>query len=641
MMFPRIVTVRKPNKTYQYLVISESVRIQGKGSTTCNIANLGNIEKFQTRDITSLIDGFIRLFELDHYALSEDIEILESLEHGTILLWRKLWEELGLSDIIERQVCSKEKQVALEVGKYIELMVVNRCVDPLSKLGASRWVERTCYKAMKGYADLSLDVNHFYRSMDYFLRHKDEIELAIFKRLRNLFSINVKLTFYDITSSYFYSDNCPIGENGYSRDKRPDLEQIVIGVVTSFEGYPIKHYVFEGNSKDETTVRQVVSSLKSDYHIEETTFVGDRGMITKLNLSRIEQEGYDYIMGVKHRQDGMCAMLLETEGWEAGGYEWHQGLKIKERKVRIKDFLIWKTKRWLGQSQVNPGARAMVRFEAKIQSLTNRDGVDYADFKPLLEELAGAEDKKLCRKLFALIKKYVGRYEEEPRYIVCLNEERKAIAQKKREAMVTRLSKELKEWTPTEAQKPAAIEQRLDKIFEGYKHRYRKFFEIERQEKDDKAIDWRLDEQRLEQEAQRDGIFVLRTTREELAAGKVVDSYKNLKEVEMLFDDLKHFVDIQPIRHWLAQRVRAHVFLCMLALLLKRIFEINYLGGKSTMEPLEELSKSKLIKYKVRFSEREERTQIIPKVTTTTPIQKKYFNMVGIRSPMSLESFVW
>ena len=59
------------------------------------------------------------------------------------------------------------------------------------------------------------------------------------------------------------------------------------------------------------------------------------------------------------------------------------------------------------------------------------------------------------------------------------------------------------------------------------------------------------------------------------------------------------------------------------------------------MEPIEELSKSRLIKYKVRFSEREERTQIIPKVTTTTPLQKKYFNMVGIRNPMSLENFVW
>ena len=132
-MFPRIVTVRKRNKTYQYLVISESVRIPGKGSTTRNVANLGNIEKFQCQDIASLIDGFIRLFELDQYALAEDIEILESLEHGTIVLWRKLWGQLGVSEIIEREVRLEDKHVGLEVEKYIELMVVNRCVDPLSK----------------------------------------------------------------------------------------------------------------------------------------------------------------------------------------------------------------------------------------------------------------------------------------------------------------------------------------------------------------------------------------------------------------------------------------------------------------------------------------------------------------------------
>ena len=172
----------------------------------------------------------------------------------------------------------------------------------------------------------------------------------------------------------------------------------------------------------------------------------------------------------------------------------------------------------------------------------------YADFKPLLQSLVGLENNKLCRKIFYLIKKYSGRYEEELRYIVCLNQERKEIALKKREAMLTRLSKALKKWTPTQAQKPTEIEQGLNKIFSGYKNRYRKFFEIEREEQDDKAIGWRLNEDKLEQEKKRDGIFVLLTTRKDLAASKVVDSYKNLKEVEMLFDDLKHFVDIQLIK---------------------------------------------------------------------------------------------
>ena len=640
-MFPRIMTVRKPEKTYHYLVISESVRIKGKGSTTRNIANLGNIEKFQGQDIAHLIDGFIRLFELDQYALTQDIEILESLEHGSIVLWRKLWEELGLADIIKRQIHLKEKHVALEVAKYVELMVVNRCVDPLSKLGGTRWVERTCYKVMKGYDALSLDVNHFYRSMDYLLRHKDDVELALFERLRTLFSVNVKLTFYDITSSYFYSDSCPLGENGYSRDKRPDLEQIVIGVVTSFEGYPIKHYVFEGNTKDETTVIEVVKSLKSVYHIEERTFVGDRGMITRLNLGRIESEGFDYILGVKHRQEEICAMLLDTEAWDEGSYETHQGLKIKERRVRVKDFLIWKAKLWLKQGQVNPGVEALDRFESHIQGLTKDAQAEYPNFKPVLEGLVDSKDKKLCRKLFNLIKKYAGHYEQELRYIICLNEERKVIAGEKREATLAKLADELKRWTPTQGQEPAEIERGLTKIFEGYKGRYRKFFDIERDEHGGQAIGWQRNELMVEQEKKLDGVFVLLTTREDLPISKVVDSYKNLKEVEMLFDDLKHFVDIRPIRHWLSKRVRAHVFLCILALLLKRVFEINYLHGKSTMEPLEELSKSKLIKYRVRFSEREERTQIIPKVTMTTPIQMKYFNMVGIRNPMSLERFVW
>ena len=122
---------------------------------------------------------------------------------------------------------------------------------------------------------------------------KDALELAIFEKLRDLFSINVKLTFYDITSSFFYTDNCEIAENGYSRDNRPDREQVVIGVVSCFEGYPIKHYVFEGNRKDETTLKQVVKQLKSEYNIEDTTFVGDRGMITKLNLERLVGEGKD------------------------------------------------------------------------------------------------------------------------------------------------------------------------------------------------------------------------------------------------------------------------------------------------------------------------------------------------------------
>lgn len=639
-MFPRIVKVRKKNKSYQYLVISESVRLNGK-STTRNIANLGNVERIPADQITHLIDGLIRLFELETHALSEGIEILESLEYGSIIFWQKLWSKMALSQIIAQAIAQEAPHVALEVERYIQIMVVNRCVDPLSKLGATRWVERTCFKRMKGFADLSLDVNHFYRSMDYLLRAKEQIEWALFEQLRNLFSVEVKLTFYDITSSYFYTESCPIGANGYSRDSRPDLEQIVIGVVTSFEGYPIKHYVFEGNTKDETTVAQVVEELRSVYHIEQTTFVGDRGMITHLNVQRIESEGFDYIMGVKHRQEEICQMLLASEELLASGFVSHRDLQITERRVAIKAFLLWKTNALLKQQGIEPRDEALVELTAKIQALSSEDKPQYPDFKPILQALVGPKNAKLAYRLFVLIKKYTGRYEQCPRYVICLNTERKQFAEKNRDRQLSSLAASLEKWAATEEPTPVEMEQGLNKIFAGYKAKYRKFFDIQRDPDSDKAIGYRLNEQQLAQEKLRDGIFILQTNREDLPAGKVVDSYKDLKEVEALFDDLKHFVDLRPIRHWLTQRVRAHVFLCILALLLKRIFEINYLGGKATLQPLEEISKSKLVFYQVRFSEREDRTQIIPKITTPNPLQKKYFNMVGIKNPLSLENIVW
>ena len=370
-MFPRISKSTKNGRAYEYLVISESIHVRGKGSTTRNVANLGNIKRFSNQDITNLIDGFIRIFKLENYCLSEDVEILESLEHGSIIFWQKLWDEIELSKIIKSQMRMKDKKVKLEVEKYIETMVINRCVDPLSKLGVTRWIERTCYKEMKGYEDLPLDVTYFYRSMDQLLKIKDEIELAIFEKLRNLFSINVKLTFYDITSTFFYTDNCSIGKNGHSRDNRPDREQIVIGVVTSYEGYPIKHFVFEGNTKDETTVTDVVKELKKNYNIEETTFVGDRGMITKLNLDRLEGEGFGYIMGVKHRQDEICTMLLSEQVVEED-YEIYRGLKIRERRVKVKDFLIWKIKKIMREQKSNLKDEEFLLLEKEIFNLNNK-----------------------------------------------------------------------------------------------------------------------------------------------------------------------------------------------------------------------------------------------------------------------------
>ena len=640
-MFPRIATSKKKSGTYDYLVISESVRNKGKGSTTRNIANLGNIKRFSDKDINSLIDGLIKLFNVEKYALSEDVEILESLEHGSIILWKKLWDKLKLSLMIRKLLRKKKKKLSLEVEKYVEMMVVNRCIDPLSKLGGTRWIERTCYKSMKGYNELPLEVEYFYRSMDHLLSIKDELEFKLFETMKTLFSINVTLTFYDITSTFFYTTSCPISAQGYSRDDRPDLEQIVVGVVTSYEGYPIKHFVFTGNTKDESTIVEVIKELKTSYHIEETTFVGDRGMISKLNLHTIEEKGFDYIMGVKHRQSEIMAMLFSQGELNDNDYETYNSLKIQEKRIKISDFLIWKSQEILKEGNICLTDKIIAPLKSMILDLKNDDEVTYKSCKAVLVEIIPQSKER--RKIFALIKKYQSQYEDTIRAVVCLNSERKSLAKKKREAKLVSLKDDLEKLFASDKNKEGIIEKekKLSAIFKGHNSRFAKFFTIERNEESQKAIGYSINQKLIDDTENMDGIFILTTSRQDLDIAKVVQSYKNLKEVESLFDDLKNFVDINPVRHWLEVRVRAHVFLCILALLLKRIFEIDCLGGKCVMEPLEEISKSKLIKYKVKFSEREDRSKTFYKVTNITPTQKKYFNMVGIKNPMNLENFVW
>lgn len=649
-MFPRIKKYQRKGKTYEYLVISESVHQQGKGSTTKDIAILGNIQRFKKTDIENLIDGLIKIFQLEKYALTDEVEIVESLEYGAIIFWQKLWHELNLSKLIKVQLRGRNYPVDLCVEKYVEMMTINRCIAPCSKLGLTRWLETTCYKEMTGYSDLSLDVNYFYRSMDYLLEMKDALELAIFHRLRNLFSVNVKFTFYDITSTFFYGENCSIADNGMSRDKRPDCEQIVVGVVTSYEGYPLKHYVFQGNTTDLTTVPEVVKELKQNYHIEETIFVGDRGMISKLNLKEIEGQDFDYIMGVKMRQDALCQMLFSQEKVSWDDAIEYKNLKIIERTVKVKEFLMWKAREILSAHKIQIRQESFLPFVETINGLSDQDEPTSKDFKPLFEAMSEHMTAKIRQKIWDLIKRYKGLYEKEYRFVLCLNPERKTSAKEKREAYLSKLSEELDDLFSEKKGKKGKkrqkrrempeLEKAINAVFEGYKSKFRKFFEIERDPETKQAMGYHLNTAAITAEERLDGVFALLASRDDLAMDKVAESYKNLKEVEMLFDDFKNFVDIRPLRHWLENRVRAHVSICMFALLLKRIFEINYLGTKSVTEPLAEIEKAKLVKYKVKFSEREDRHQVIPKVTNINSIQKKYFNMIGIKNPMNLEQFI-
>ena len=108
----------------------------------------------------------MKLFDIDSFKLSSDIKIIESLEHGSIILWQHFWNKLELGNVIRKCISKNKKHVSIDVAKYVEMMVVSRNSTPMSKLGTTRWKDRTSYKYMKNYNDLqwlySFKLNNMY-----------------------------------------------------------------------------------------------------------------------------------------------------------------------------------------------------------------------------------------------------------------------------------------------------------------------------------------------------------------------------------------------------------------------------------------------------------------------------------------------
>ena len=200
--------------------------------------------------------------------------------------------------------------------------------------------------------------------------------------------------------------------------------------------------MFEGNTKDEKTVIDVVKQLKKEFQIEETTFVGDRGMITKLNISTIENEGFDYIMGVKHRQSEIHKMLLDENVLNKDLFEEYKSLKIHDTKIKIKDFLLWKITQILQKEGIDTDKKVNIELKKEINSLNNKlTKVRYDGIKNAIKPLT--EDKKILSRISALIRKYKGQYDNIQRSIICLNVERKKLSKKKREEKISCLSESL------------------------------------------------------------------------------------------------------------------------------------------------------------------------------------------------------
>jgi transposase len=238
----------------------------------------------------------------------------EHREAGPAHVGHQLWRQLGVEEILREAGFSQRASVLTEV------MTLNRLVFPLSEYAMPDWIRRTALGDILGEDFTGLNEDALYRHLDRLHPNRERIESALAERERTLFNLDETFFLYDLTSTYFEGQAAanPQAQRGYSRDRRPDCKQVVVGLVLDRDGFPKAHEIFAGNRQDRSTVEAMLDSLEQRTGKKPgSTVVVDRGMAFEENLCQIRARGYHYIVaGRQTERHAWWADFEDEAGWE-------------------------------------------------------------------------------------------------------------------------------------------------------------------------------------------------------------------------------------------------------------------------------------------------------------------------------------
>lgn len=227
------------------------------------------------------------------------LRFIGSYPMGGAYLLRALWEQLGIPDALSQ--CMKDRSFTSPVEWAAFAMTANRALAPDSKRGVEEWVRED---VALGNPE-SIELQHLYRAMDVLLEYREIIHKEVFFAVADLLNLEVDLIFFDTTSTYFEmdeEDENGLRQYGHSKDHRPDLPQIVIGLAVTKEGIPVKCWTMPGNTSDMKTVETIKNDLLG-WKLSRCVWVMDRGMNSEDNRLILQKAGGHYIIGEKLRDN--------------------------------------------------------------------------------------------------------------------------------------------------------------------------------------------------------------------------------------------------------------------------------------------------------------------------------------------------
>jgi len=333
-MYLRKVHRQYKGKTYTNYVLVESVRTP-KGprqKTICSLGNLGpkprqdwlklvrkveaflagQDEMFETNDdpevqqIVAKIDAKRAKKRAAAPSASDLISVdptkVSTERHraaGAVHVGHQFWQRLGMDQILQ-DLDFDERSRKLSCA-----MVLNRLIAPCSEHAMPAWFRTTALEDILGLKLEDKGEDWLYHQMDKLEPLRHQIEQALAARERSLFNLDPKVYLYDVTSTYFEGQALlnPKAKLGYSRDKRSDCKQVLIGLALGREGFPLGHEIFAGNRQDRSTLNEMLDRLQANLGLKKgATVVVDRGMAYQQNLDEITARGLHYLVAMRQSE---------------------------------------------------------------------------------------------------------------------------------------------------------------------------------------------------------------------------------------------------------------------------------------------------------------------------------------------------
>ena len=345
---------------YQYLQIVHSIR-QGEKVRQQVFGTLGRLDELKASGrLEALMRSGLRHCEnfalIDAYAAGET-QAVTVQRIGPDLVFGRLWKECGIQEVIQSLL--QARRYDFDVERAVYLTVLHRLFASGSDRAAERWREDYLIAGTE-----SLDLHHLYRAMAFLGQEiesrgqktlgtprclKDLIEEELFERRRDLFT-EVDLVFFDTTSLYFEGRGGEsIGKRGHTKDHRPDLYQMVVGMALDVEGRPICCEMWPGNTADVKTLTPIVKRMRERFRLREITVVADRGMVSQGTLEAFEKSDppVRYIVGVRMRRqkEVNTSVLGSRARWfesvpERSNAKDPAPLKVKEVWVKERRYIV-------------------------------------------------------------------------------------------------------------------------------------------------------------------------------------------------------------------------------------------------------------------------------------------------------------